>query len=43
METISLFCNRTEPTKRSKVNIQLDKLIIEQEKINERGVRAVEQ
>lgn len=43
METISLFWNRTEPTKRPTVNIQLNKLIIEQEKINERGFRVVEQ
>ena len=43
METISVFCKRAEPTKRPTVNIQLNKLIIEQEKINERGLRAVEQ
>lgn len=43
METISLFCNRTDPRKRLTVNIQLNKLIIEREKINERGLRAVEQ
>lgn len=42
MDTISLFCNRTDPTKGLTVNIQLNKLIIEREKINERGLRAVE-
>lgn len=43
METISLFCNRAEPTKRPTVNIQLNKLTIEQEKINERGLGPLEQ
>lgn len=42
MENISVFCNRTETTKKT-VNIQLNKLIIEHMKINERGLRAVEQ
>lgn len=41
METVSLCSNR--PQKRLTVNTQLNKLIIEQEKIKGRGLRAVEQ
>lgn len=44
MEAMSLFCNSIEPTKKRRaVNTQLNKLIIEREKITARGLKAVEQ